>query len=183
MSADASWQVSGTYLSALVEAMEARQTLTKVRAVLPADVAGVVARVGEQRWWPGTHLTSLVEALGQVTSLEEVRATAVFASHSRMGPMAKPLFSIILIMSRNPLDSLLSRVETFVALSLKGVRAKWALTGEGQGTITFDFPAPVPPAMAELWHGMTTLGFELARVGRVERVTVEPAQHRFELKW
>lgn len=183
MSADASWKVSGTYLSALVEAMEARKILPQVKAALPDEIAGLLASAGTQRWWPGTHLVALVEAAAKATSPEELRKTAIFASHDRMGPLAKPLFSIILILSKTPIDSLCSRVESFVALSLKGVHAGWQRTSEGKGTLTFDFPEPVPAAMAELWHGMTAVAFELARAGRVERVTVEPAQHRFELAW
>ncbi len=183
MSADAAWQVSGTYLAALAEAMEARKTLAKVKEALPPEVAGMLQSAGGQRWWPGTHLTAIAEALAKTSSPEELRATAIFASRSRMGPLARPLFSIILIMSRSPIDSLCSRVESFVAMSLKNVHAGWQVTSEGHGTLTFDFPEPVPAAMAELWHGMTAVAFDLARVGRVERVTVEPARHRFELAW
>ena len=70
-----------------------------------------------------------------------------------------------------------------MSLSLKGVHAGWRVTSAGHGTLTFDFPEPVPVAMAELWHGLTAVAFDLARVGRVERVAADPAQHRFDLTW
>ena len=183
MSADASWKVSGTYLAALVEAMETRKTLARVKEALPPEVAGMVQGAGQQRWWPGRHLATVVHGLATTASVEELRATAVFASRNRMGPLARPLASVILILSRNPIDSLCSRVESFVSLSLKGVHAQWRVTSVGHGTLTFDFPEPVPVAMSELWHGLTAVAFDLARVGRVERVATDPAQHRFELTW
>jgi hypothetical protein len=100
-----------------------------------------------------------------------------------MGKLVRPLTSVLLAFSRTPLESLFSRLSIFANVGLRGIDARWTKEVTGRGTVAFAYPEPVPPIVAELWHGFFSVGFSLARQGVLRDVIVEPTVHRFVIEW
>lgn len=183
MSTGVTWECSSTFFSAVRAATKELGQLDLVRAQLDFTSREVVDGLHRQAWWPGQHVVAFFLALEQVGGPGTARRAGVLAAHHGMGKLVRPLTGALLAFSRSPLEALLSRLGTFANLGTRGVTTTWAKTGPGVGRASFTFPEPVDPIMAEQWYGMFDLGFQLAKQGSIAKVTIEPAQHHFDVQW
>lgn len=134
-------------------------------------------------WWPGDRLLACLTALEDARGPEVVREVSIDLSRERMGPLVRPLASVVLMFTRSPLVALLTRVQTFISSGIHGVDARFVPTHSGAGSVFFTFPEPVPVVMGEVWSGVFDVGFSLAREGRIVSQKFEPTVHRVDLAW
>jgi hypothetical protein len=178
------WRASATYVTSFVEAVKALGHLDAVLPRLDEATRAMVATPGLQAWWPGNQHLALLEALAAVAGVEAVKEVSIRSSRKGMGPVVRPLATVLLSLTKTPALALLSRVGTFVSVGLKGVEARFdAHVGRPGGVAVFTFPEPVPAVMAAAWYGLFDVGFSLARAGRVVEAQVEPTVHRFIVSW
>ncbi len=179
-----SWKASATYIASFARELEARGELELVRARLEPMMVELVKTPHAQSWWPGRHLIALLEATEAVGGPASVRQIGVRVSHRSMGPLVRPLASVVLSLTKEPMVALLSRLSTFAAAGVRGIDCGFVRAGDAtRGVVTFTFPQPVPPVMSAVWHGLFDVGFTLAKTGRVASEQVEPTVHRFEVVW
>lgn len=176
----APWQVSAKYLKSMVAAMRTLGHFTRVEPALSPASRAAVAAPHTQSWWPGELLVELVTALG----LETAREVSIRASRDGMGPLVRPLASVVLALSSSPFEALLLKLDTFVSAGVKGIETRVDFNESRTGaTVSFVFPGPVAAEVAAVWTGLFDVGFSLARAGRVVNELPEPTTHRFELAW
>ncbi len=176
----ASWQVSATYLKATVGAMRVLGHYDRVQGQVSTATRTMLESPHAQAWWPGDVLVDVMTALGPASG----REVGVRASRDGMGPLVKPLASVLLALTKSPPHALVSRIGTFVSAGVKGVDARFVPNGtDTGGVVTFTFPQPVPPEMAAVWAGLFDVGFTLARGGQVTGEHVEPTTHRYDVAW
>lgn len=181
-----SWQVSATYMTSFVNASKALEYLPAAMLRLDAETRATVERPGSRAWWPGERLVTLLEAVETVGGSEAVKLSAIRGSRERMGPLVRPLASVLLSLTKTPMLTLVSRLATFAAAGVRGVDVRFvAHEGRAGGVVTFTLPEPVPAVMSQLWHGMFDVAFTLARArdGRIVSEQAAPTVHRFELTW
>jgi hypothetical protein len=171
------WEVNSSYVRSLTRAMQATG---KAAPGLSAAVQAMVARPGDQSWWPGSHLVELLEALERAHGREALDVLSIRASHDGMSVLVRPLVSVVLTFSRSRGVALFSRVDTFAAVGVRGVKATFVESGKG-GEATFAFPEPVPAVVASTWTGMMDVGFSLARCGVLVRSDITPTRHVYEI--
>ncbi len=179
-----SWQVKATYMVSFVSAANALGHLAPVRAKLDAATLEMIDRPAARSSWPGPQFIALLEALEAQAGLEAVRAVAIRGSRERMGPVVKPLASVVLSLAKVPMLALLSQLNHFVSAGVQGVDSKFEPhEGRPGGLVTFTFPQPVSAVMSATWHGMFDVGFSLAKGGRIVSEQLAPRTHRFEVTW
>jgi hypothetical protein len=171
------WEVNSTYIRSLTRAMT---RLGKDAPRLSAPVQAMLARPDDQTWWPGTHLVELLEGLARTHGEATVDALSIRASHDGMGVLVRPLVSVVLTFSRSRGVALFSRVDTFAAVGVRGVKAHFVQQGDG-GEVTFTFPHPVPPIVSSVWTGMMDVGFSLARGGKCLSRDLTATQHAYRI--
>lgn len=181
---DAAWQVSSTYATALSASLKHFGRFDAVRAALPDDAKRLVEAPGLQRWWPGPALAAVLTTWEAQCGRPAVTQGNVWASHSRMGPLVKPLASVLLALSKSPAAALMSRLPTFLEAGVKGVVSDFTPAADGHGgQVRFIFPEPVPEAVSPVWHGLFDFGFSLAKQGRVTSERLEPSVHHYDVAW
>lgn len=184
MSSASTWQTSATYISSLLEALQKRGLRDAVLAKLDAAVREMAESPHLKSWWPGANLMAVFVAAEAAGGAGTVRHIAVEASRQRMGKLVRPLAGVLLAMAKSPMHALLSRLGTFVSAGLQGVEARFIEEpGKNRGTVTFKFPEPVLPLMADAWFGLFEVGFELAKGGAVVDRATDPTEHRFVVSW
>ena len=178
------WQASATYVTSFVHGLEKLGHLRAVSARLDPLTLAMVKAPGAEAWWPGDRLIALLEATEAEVGVDAVKQAGLRGSHDRMGPLVRPLASVLLSLSKNPMQALLSRLSNFVGAGIRGIDTRFVPhVGKPGGVVTFTFPQPVPPVMAAVWHGMFDVGFSLAKAGRIASEQVEPTVHRYEVTW
>lgn len=178
------WEASATYITSFVSAAKSLGHLTAVLPRLDGPTRAMVEAPGRQAWWPGQYLLTLLVELESTAGAEAVKETSIRGSRERMGPLVRPLASVILSLTRTPMEALLNRLATFVSAGIKGIDARFvAHQGKPGGMAIFTFPQPVPAVMGVAWYGLFDVGFTLARKGALGSVQIDPTVHRFEVTW
>jgi hypothetical protein len=177
------WRASGTYLGALVHSVHKLGYVELMRSRVDAATQEMMIAPLVNTWWPGERLLSCLAALEEARGPQVVREVSIDLSRERMGPLVRPLASVVLMFTRAPLAALLSRVQTFISSGIHGVDARFVPTHSGAGSVYFTFPEPVPGVMGEVWCGVFDVGFSLAREGRIVGQKIEPTVHRVDLAW
>ncbi len=181
---DAAWQASSTYLTAFIASLRHLNQFEKVHAAVEPDARAMLDNPRSQRWWSGPVFASVMVTHESVFSRAELTKCHVHASHSRMGPLVKPLASVLLALARSPADSLMQRLPTFMEAGVQGVEGVYTARDDGHGGhVRFIFPTPVPEALSTVWHGLFDFGFTLAKAGRVVSERLEPTVHHYEVTW
>ncbi len=175
---DATWQVSSTYVSAFSQSLRALGLFEAVHAKAPE----LLVSPNAQRWWPGADFVALLQACEAAHGRAQVIAANVRTSHERMGPLVKPLASVLLALSSTPTAALLKRLPAFLEAGVRGVSGSSELRGDG-ATVRFVFPSPVPEVTSAVWHGLFDVGFSIARQGEVVSEVLAPTQHTYEIRW
>lgn len=184
MTATGGWKVSSTYATALVASLRHFGQYDAVRATLRDEPRRFVDEPGVQRWWPGTEIVTVLSAWDSLSGRRAVIEGNIWAAHSRMGPMVKPLASVLLAFTRSPANALMSRLPTFLEAGVKGVHSTFTPTADGRGgSVRFHFPEPVPEALSPVWHGMFDFGFAIAKEGRIVNERLEPSVHHYDVAW
>ncbi len=174
------WQTSATYLKSMVAAARALGHLQRVEEKLSAPVREMIRQPAAQSWWSATLLIEFLEALGPEAS----REVSIRASRDGMGPLIRPLASVVLMLTKSPQQALLTRLGTFASAGVKGIESRFAANADGRGgAVTFTFPEPVPAVVAEVWSGFFDVGFSLARGGSVVKAAISDRTHRFDVAW
>ncbi|MBL8915292.1 MAG: hypothetical protein JNM17_31605 [Archangium sp.] len=173
----ASWEVNSSYVRSLSRAM---QRLGKNAPGLSSTTEAMLARPNDQTWWPGARLVELLESLETAHGRETVDALSIRASHDGMSLLVRPLVSVVLTFSKSRGQALFSRVDTFTAVGVRGVKASFTPEGNG-GEAVFLFPEAVPAVVASVWVGMMDVAFSLARGGRLVDTKVSPTEHRYRV--
>ncbi len=182
--APANWQASATYVTSFVNAAKSLGHLTAVLPLLDAETRAMVEAPGSEAWWPGHRLSALCQAMETAAGFEAVKAASIQGSRERMGPLVRPLASVLLSLSKSPVNALISRLNNFVGAGVKGVESRFVPhEGKPGGVVTFVFPEKVPPVVSVLWLGMFDVGFTLARGGRIVSEQKTGTEHRFEITW
>lgn len=178
-----SWRASGTYLGAWVHSAHKLGYADLVRDRVDGPTLEMMRAPGASTWWPGERLLSCLTALQDAGGPEAVREVSIDLSRERMGPLVRPLASVVLLFTKAPLVALCSRVQTFISSGVHGIEARFVPTHSKEGTVVFTFPEPVPVVMGEVWSGVFDVAFSLAREGRIVGQRFEPTAHRFDLQW
>ncbi|MFT3712775.1 MAG: hypothetical protein QM817_34420 [Archangium sp.] len=173
------WEVNSSYVRSLTRAMS---RLGKGATALSVATQSMVDRPDDQTWWPGTNLIELLQALEREHGRAVVDTLSIRASHDGMGVLVRPLVSVVLTFSRSRGVALFSRVDTFTAVGVRGVKAVFAQQGDG-GEVTFTFPTVVPEIVSSVWTGMMDVGFSLARGGRCVSTDLLPLQHKYRIEF
>lgn len=175
----ASWQVSAKYLKSMVGAIHALGLDAKLSG-LSSQTRTALEAPHAQSWWPGELLIDIVSQLG----FEKAREVSIRASRDGMGPLVRPLASVVLALTRSPFEALLSKLPAFVGAGVKGVESRVIFRPDGTGaTVTFEFPEAVPQEVSAVWTGLFEVGFDLAKTGKVVSQHPSPKTHRFEVSW
>ena len=171
-------------MTSFVFGLEALGHLGAVSGRLDAQTAAMVKAPGAEAWWPADRFIALLQATEAEAGIAGVKEVGLRGSHARMGPLVRPLASVLLSLSKRPMHALLSRLGNFVAAGVRGIDARFVPhIGKPGGLVTFSFPQPVPEVMAAVWHGMFDVGISLAKEGRITSEHVEPTVHRYEVVW
>lgn len=173
----ASWEINSSYVRSLSRSM---QRLGKAAPGVSAATDAMIRRPDDQTWWPGAYLVELLQALERTHGRETVDQLSIRASHDGMSLLVRPLVSVVLTFSKSRGQALFSRVDTFTAVGVRGVKASFTPQGDG-GEAVFTFPEPVAAVMASVWVGMLDVGFSLARGGRLVDSTLSPTEHRYRV--
>lgn len=177
------WRASGTYLGALAHSIRKLGYAELVRSRVDPATLEMLSAPSANTWWPGDRVLACLSALADARGPEAVREVSIDLSRERMGPLVRPLASVVLMFTRAPLVALFSRIQTFISPGVHGVDARFVPTPQRTGTVLFTFPEPVPAVMGEVWSGVFDVGLSLAREGRVVSQVFEPTAHRVELAW
>lgn len=172
------WAVSSTYLRALRQAMVAHG----LSAPTDPTLARFLGELHLQSWWRGADVVRLFDHLSTTAGPSVAERLAYLASRDGMGPIVRPLASVVLALTKSPGHALFSRVQNFVTVGVRGVDAGYTPNAEGC-TLTFRFPSPVGHRASHLWSGMIAVGLELARRGRVTSSSFTDREHRYELSF
>lgn len=183
MGESVTWRASGTYLGALVHSLQRLGHAELVRSRVDSATLEMLSAPTGNTWWPGDRLLACLTVLEDARGPEAVREVSIDLSQERMGPLVRPLASVVLMFTRSPLVALLSRVQTFISSGIHGIDARFVPTHSGAGSVLFTFPEPVPPVMGEVWSGVFDVGIALARQGRIVSQQFEPTVHRIDLAW
>lgn len=176
----ASWQVSASYMRSMVTALRALGQLPRARELVTPATRAMLDAPHAQSWWDGEVLVDVLSALGA----QAAREVSLRASRDGMGPLVKPLASVLLALTKSPPRALLSRLDAFVGAGVKGVEARFVPNARDDGgVVSFTFPRPVPAEVAAVWAGLFDVGFGMARSGRVVQETIEPQTHRYDVAW
>ncbi len=180
----ARWEVSSTYVTALISSMKHFGHFEAVHAKSDDAARTLIDTPSAQRWWPATPFASLLATYDVTHGRAALIQSNIHASHSRMGPLVKPLASVLLALAKSPAAALMARLPTFLEAGVKGVQGHFepAPTGHG-GHVRFIFPEPVPEAVSSVWHGLFDFGFSLAKQGRIVTERLEPAVHHYDVDW
>jgi hypothetical protein len=176
-------EFSATYLRALRDALEKASALEPVRARVTPSVATMLNGPGAQPWWPEAQMVELLHAMADVLGDEGIKAIAIDASRTRMGPLSRPLVNVLLLVAGATPDTLFSRVGPFVALGVRPVKARWTRTSPTSGGLAFEYPGPVPARLGLLWWGLLAEAFALVKAGRVTSHDFGSTVHRFTIDW
>lgn len=172
-----SWKVSAKYLKSMAGALHSLSLEDTLEGV-SSEVRTALKTPHAQSWWPGELLIEIVTRLGS----EKAREVSIRASRDGMGPLVRPLASVVLALTRSPFEALLSKLQAFVGAGVQGVESRVVFNTPG-ATVTFEFPEPVPAELAAVWIGLFDVGFSLAKSGRIVSEHAEPTTHRFEVTW
>lgn len=184
MTAPGGWKVSSSYATALVASLRHCGHYEGVRSTLRDEPRRFVDEPGVQRWWPGSEIVSVLTAWESLHGRPAVIRGNIWAAHSRMGPMIKPLASVLLAFTRSPANALMSRLPTFLEAGVRGVFSEFTPNADGRGGhVRFEFPEAVPEAISPVWHGMFDFGFSLAKEGRIVNEKLEPSVHHYDVAW
>ncbi|MBL8937151.1 MAG: hypothetical protein JNM69_21510 [Archangium sp.] len=174
-----SWKVSAKYLKSMAGALRSLALEDRLEG-LSSQTRTALQTPHTQSWWPGELLIELVTRLGN----EKAREVSIRASRDGMGPLVRPLASVVLALTRSPVEALLSKLSAFVGAGVQGVESRVAYKDGGAGaTVSFVFPEPVPVELAAVWVGLFDVGFSLAKAGRIVSEHAEPTTHRFEVSF
>lgn len=181
---DALWQVSSTYVTALISSMKHFGHFDAVHAKTEGASRELIDRPSAQRWWPAAPFVSLLATYDLTHGRAALIKSNIHASHSRMGPLIKPLASVLLALAKSPAAALMARLPTFLEAGVKGVQSSFEASPTGHGGhVRFLFPEPVPEAVSSVWHGLFDFGFSLAKQGRIVTERLEPAAHHYDVDW
>jgi len=86
------------------------------------------------------------------------------------------------MLTRDPKLALFSQFQSFISAALDEVLASFE-PHDGGGVMLFTFPEPVPPLVADCWHGPLEVGFSLLKTGHVVGRELSPTTHRYVLSW
>ncbi|MCC6338110.1 MAG: hypothetical protein IT380_29460 [Myxococcales bacterium] len=178
------WMVNATYLTAFAQSLRHFGHLEALRAGLEDPTRRLLDDPSAQRWWPGPDFAQVLVAYEALHGRAVVSCTNVHTSGSRMGPLVKPLASVLLAFTRTPAAALLAHLPTFLEPGVQNVRSSFACNPKGGGGhVRFLFPEPVPEVLSTVWHGLFDTGFALAKQGRVVKEVLEPAIHHYDIEW
>ncbi|MBM4783307.1 MAG: hypothetical protein GQE15_36990 [Archangiaceae bacterium] len=173
------WKVSAKYLKSMAGALHSLGLDGTLEGV-SSQARTALQTPHAQSWWPGELLVELVARLGN----DKAREVSIRASRDGMGPLVRPLASVVLALTRSPFEALLSKLSAFVGAGVQGVESRVVFKEGGAGaTVSFVFPEPVPVELAAVWVGLFDVGFSLAKSGRIVSEHAEPTTHRFEVAW
>ncbi len=176
-------EFSATYVGALRDSLAKLRHLAAVESRVTPAAARMLDAPASQPWWPEELLLDLMHVLRELLGDDGVKAIAFDASHSRMGPISRPLINVLLLVSGATPDTLLSRISLFVSLGVRPVKSRWVRSGPTSGEVSFEFSHDVPTDFGLLWWGLLEETFALARSGRVTGHELGPAAHRFTIDW
>ena len=176
------WRASATYVGALAHSIQKLGHAELVRSRMDAASLEMFDAPNRQAWWPGRCVASVLNTLHEARGPALVRDVSIDLSREQMGPLGRPLASVVLLFAKSPPVALFSRLQTFLSSGIHGVEVCFAPKHDG-GSVAFIFPEPVPTSIAEAWHGVFDVAFSLARAGRVVGQDIGSTVHRFELQW
>jgi hypothetical protein len=174
-------EFSATYVAGLRDALVAASQLEFLRSHATPALIELFDRPSAHAWWPGDQVFELTELVVAHFGAEALKTLTIQASQRRMGPIARPLINVLLLVSGTTPNSLLNKASTFVSIGIRPIVTTWVSTGPKTGTLSLRFPEPVPGSVALLWWGILNEAFSFLKTGRVVREEVQPTTHTFDL--
>ncbi len=177
-----SWRVSATYVGAFVQSARKFGYFDALASHVDPAARAMLDGPALEAWWPGQRLLTCLSTLADQHGAPAVREVSIDLSRERMGPLVRPLVSVLLMFTRSPLISLFSRTQTLISSGVHGVDARFTPANSTSGRLEFLLPEPVPAVMAEVWSGVFDVGFTLAGGGRIVSQDIKPRVHRYDLQ-
>lgn len=180
------FQVSSTYLSSTLRALETVGTLDRV----------VMSRLGEEHremiehphaksWWPGLPTLEITTAVAEEHGPGKLEAAGYLAVKNGIGPIIAPMASVIGAIFGFTPSSFLSRMADLSSTSIRGVGIVWKERSPLRGTLVITYPVQVVRVGIEpLWRGAMRYIFDLSRTeGVVASVGGHGPVFELELEW
>ena len=176
-------EFSAMFVSELLRVLSEGPLREELLSNASPDLKAMIQSPASKGWWPSPPMFEFIEAVVSRQGREHLKRLCIQASHNRMGPIARPLVNIFLLVAGATPETLFSRAGTFVSIGVRTVVTRWNSTGPKSGTVSFRFPGPVPADLSLLWWGMLVEGFTILKNGRVAREDITPEVHTFDLEW
>lgn len=180
------YELSASYMNGLQKAVRDAGYLEAILVGLPADQRSAFTRPAMAPWWDAGFAEQLVLAVFKQFGERAVEQVGYGVVAETMGPLVMPqLQSLLQAGGGNP-SAIFARIEGIIASAVRPVTAKWAPTGEKEGTLTLQYPKPIRRGIAFLWRGAVRYVFEITKSsGKIvtETLDEQSGNLRFAVSW
>jgi len=178
------FETSSPYFTTCIRELKRLEKFDATVAAAPQEVALAMHEPSANSWWPSVVIIPFFEAVGAVGGAQLVRAMARAAVYNSISAIIRPFVAVLIAISGPSPATFFSRYPQLTQAGLKGVRFTWVSTGAKVGTLTLDYPCPVPKVFVEIWLAAFEYTFEVSKcAGEATRVQHLGQQLIFELAW
>src|SRR5438045_1099729 len=124
---------SSSFLNGVAQAAREVGAWEDLQGSLGPEVLAVLKAPHQRRWWPGTVVLDITEALERVGGLQLVERVGYLAVKKSIAVVAMPLVRVTLALAGPAPDTILSRASMFGVTALRGVSYEWRRESPSSG--------------------------------------------------
>lgn len=180
-------KVAGAVIRAYLRELEQAQLKDRVRSRVSGPLAAYFeSPPGIVTWVPAELLVELVRAIGAELGRAGLRDMAFNMTRNGPGQIALPVLRTVLSLSGATPNGGFKRVDTIVAVQLKGSRFTYVEEGPRAGIIKLESPYDMDDLYCASWEGAFLFMYELCGVkGDARTVSISPDKRvaEFRVSW
>lgn len=174
----------GTYLQAVVKALEKSGHLQPLREAVSARTATMLTTPHAETWWPAECVIELLLAAERRGGFTLVEDTCAGAIDQYVTPLMRSMLRIAISLSGRTPSTALSRMDQMVSVTNRGVTTRWEQATPRSGKLHVDYDLAVPPVVGAVWTGTVRSILSSFRVqGTCRIVETLPAGFVLEVSW